>query len=170
MQMVKNIVIIIVVVWFGLVAFMPKKALYYRLEEELAKQDIKLNEKLIDESLFSLRIEDVNVYVKGINIASIREINLFTLLFYSHLSIDEVNLDSSLGMLAKDIGRSDIFHSISSPTNLVVDVNSSIAKVDGLVDLAQRKVRLDIENSPNIKMIRPMLKKDEKGWYYETNF
>lgn len=171
MQMVKNIFIAIVVVWLSVVMFMPKSNLYYKLEEELSKKDIKLNEKLIDDGLFSLTIKDVDIYIKGINIASIQKIELFTLLFYTHISIDAVGLDKSLkNIIAQDIEKSNIYHSVLSPMNLTLDINSSIAQITGLVDLRTRKVRLDVENSPNIKIIKSLLKKDDKGWYYETTF
>ncbi len=171
MQMVKNIFIAIVVVWLSVVMFMPKSNLYYKLEEELSKKDIKLNEKLIDDGLFSLTIKDIDIYIKGINIASIQKIELFTLLFYTHISIDAVGLDKSLkNIIAQDIEKSNIYHSVLSPMNLTLDINSSIAQITGLVDLRTRKVRLDVENSPNIKIIKSLLKKDDKGWYYETTF
>lgn len=171
MQMVKNIFISIVVVWLSLVIFMPKSNLYYKLEEELAKKDIKLNEKIIYEGLFSLRLEDVSVYIKGINIASIKKIELFTLLFYTHISIESVGLDESLkNMVAQDIEMSSIYHSLISPMDLRVDINSSIAKLSGLVDLGERRVRLNIEESSNIELIKSLIKKDENGWYYETAF
>ena len=171
MQMVKNIFIAIVVVWLSVVIFMPKSNLYYKLEEELSKKDIKLNEKLIDDGLFSLTIKDIDIYIKGINIASIKKIELFTLLFYTHISIDAVGLDESLkNIIAQDIEKSNIYHSILSPMNLTLDINSSIAQITGLVDLRTRKVRLDVEDSPNIKIIKSLLKKDDKGWYYETTF
>lgn len=171
MQMVKNTLIFILVLWLSLIIFMPKKALYYKLEEELLKQDIKLNEKMIDEGLFSLKIEDMSVYIKGINIASIKEINLFTLLIYTHISIESIGLDESFrAMMPQDIKMSNIYHTIDSPMDLVVDINSSIAQIDGIVDLKSRKVRLDIKESSNIAIIKSLLKKDDKGWYYEKSF
>ncbi len=81
MQMVKKSFIVLMVAWLGILVLMPKQELYYKLEEELAKQDIKLNEAKINEGLFSLTLNQVNVYFKGINVATIEEVNLCTLLF-----------------------------------------------------------------------------------------
>ncbi len=62
---------------------MPKQEFYYKLEEALLTQEIALNEKEIEENLFGLSLKNVSVYVKGINVANIEEVKLFTLLFYS---------------------------------------------------------------------------------------
>ena len=45
MQMVKNIFISLFFLWFAILIFMPKQKIYYTLEHELLKQDIKINEK-----------------------------------------------------------------------------------------------------------------------------
>jgi len=57
MQMVKKILLVVAIVWFTVLAFMPKLELYYTAEEALAKQDIVLNEEKISESLFGLNLE-----------------------------------------------------------------------------------------------------------------
>jgi uncharacterized membrane protein len=80
MQMVKKSVLIFLMLWFAILLFMPKAELYYTIEKSLAKQDIKLNEKSIEEGPFSLTLKDVTVYVKGIALAKIEELDFFTLL------------------------------------------------------------------------------------------
>ena len=87
MQMVKKSALIFLMLWFSILLFMPKAELYYTIEQSLAKQDIKLNEKSIEEGLFSLTLKDVTVYVKGIALANIEELDFFTLLFYSSLEV-----------------------------------------------------------------------------------
>ncbi len=173
MQMVKNIFIAIVVIWLSLVIFMPKSNLYYKLEEELAKQDIKLNEKMIEDRLFSLHIEGVDIYLKGIYMATIKEINLFTLLFYSDLSIEEIGLREPIkNMMPNGVEIVNISHSILSPLNLVVDANASLGSIKGLVDLGHRNIRISLDNIKNIAKIKSIvkIKKDKNGWYYETAF
>jgi len=51
MQMVKKSVLIFLMLWFSILLFMPKAELYYTIEQSLAKQDIKLNEKSIEEGV-----------------------------------------------------------------------------------------------------------------------
>ena len=74
MQMVKRSIIVFVITWIAIIVLMPKQELYYKLEEELAKHEIILNEEEIDEGLFSLKLKQVTVFFKGIDVATITDI------------------------------------------------------------------------------------------------
>ncbi len=171
MQMVKNSLIAFIVVWLGILVFMPKQESYYKLEEALAKHEIKLNETNIDEGLFSLNLKDVTVYFKGINVATIEEVSLFTLLFYNSIELQLLIVDDSLKkMLPQEIKSVVARHSILSPLEVSIDASGSFGSALGNIDLNEGKVRLDFNESKNIDMLKSQLKKDEKGWYYETSF
>lgn len=171
MQMVKNIVMVFVLAWLSVVILMPKKAMYYKLEETLAKNDIKLNEKKIDEGLFSLTLEQVSVYVKGINVANIEEVRLFTLLFYTSLEVETLMMDDSLKtVLPQETKHATATHSILAPIEVDVKAEGSFGSLRGNVDLNARTIHLDFNESKNIEMLKPQLKKGEKGWIYETSF
>ncbi len=171
MQMVKNILIAFIVVWFGILVFMPKQEFYYKLEAELAKHEIKLNETSMNEGLFSLNIKQVTVYFKGINVATIEEVSLFTLLFYNSIELRSLTVDDSLKkMMPQEIEKAVAIYSILSPAEVVVDASGSFGSMSGKIDLSEAKVRLDFNESKKIEMLKPQLKKDEKGWYYETSF
>jgi hypothetical protein len=171
MQMVKKSFIVLIVAWLGILVLMPKQELYYKLEEELAKQDIKLNEAKINEGLFSLTLHQVSVYYKGINVAAIEEVSLCTVLFYSSLELRSLQMDDSLKtMVPEETKKALLSHSILSPLNISVDASGSFGSMAGKIDLGERKVRLDFNESKNIEMLKPQLKKDEKGWFYETSF
>jgi len=171
MQMVKNILIAFIVIWLGILVFMPKQEFYYKLEEELAKHEIKLNETSMNEGLFSLNVKQVTVYFKGINVATIEEVSLFTLLFYNSIELRSLTVDDSLKkMMPQEIEKAVAIHSILSPLEVAVDASGSFGLMTGKIDLSEAKVRLDFNESKNIEMLKPQLKKDEKGWYYETSF
>lgn len=171
MQMVKNIVMVFVLGWLSVVILMPKKAMYYKLEEILAKNDIKLNENKINEGFFSLTLEQVRVYVKGINVANIEEVHLFTLLFYTSLELEMLMMDDSLKAVApQETKHATATHSIFSPVQVSVEAEGSFGSLSGKVDLNGRTIHLDFNESKNIEMLKPQLKKGEKGWVYETSF
>ncbi len=170
MQMVKNILVVFIVVWLGILVFMPKQELYYKLEEELSKHEIRLNETTIDEGLFSLNLKKITVYVEGIHVATIEELKLFTLLFYSRVELQLLKVDDSLKkMLPQEIENATAVYSVLSPLEVIVTARGSFGAIDGKVDLNESKVRLDFNESKHIEMLKPQLKKDEKGWYYETS-
>ncbi len=172
MQMVKNIFITFIVFLFALLVFMPKQELYFTLEKELAKQDIEINEQSIEEGIFSLNLIKPVIYVKGIKIASIEKINIFTLIFSTNINVKSLILDDSLKSFAPGkIDVANISHSLFSPFNVNIGANGSFGAIEGSANLNERTLRLDFtETTKELDSIRSNLKKDEKGLYYETSF
>lgn len=171
MQMVKKSGIALMVAWFAILVLMPKQEFYYKLEEVLAKQEIELNEEKIDEGFFSLDLHQVTVYFKGIPVATIEEMDLFTLLFYSSLELQGLHMDDSLkSMVPQETQKAVLSYSVLSPLKVSVDAQGSFGGMTGTIDLNARQVHLDFNESTNIEMLKPQLKKDEKGWIYETSF
>jgi len=171
MQMVKKSFIAFMVIWIAILVLMPKQAFYYKLEEELAKHEIKLNEQKSNEGFFSLNLKQVTVYFKGIPVATIEEVNFFTLLFYSRIELQSLHVDDSLKtMVPQETQKAVLAHSVLSPLEVLVDASGSFGSMTGNIDLSEQKVRLDFNESKNIEMLKPQLKKDKNGWFYETSF
>jgi len=171
MQMVKKILIMMGIFWLAFIVLMPKQELYYKLEEVLEKQSIVMNEKQKDEGFFSLTLHQVDVYVKGIKLATIEKVNFFTLFCYSSVLCDEIILDDSLKtMLPTEITSVKITHGIWAPLKVNIQAKGAFGSAEGLVHLNNRSIRLDFNESKGIEMLKPTLKQDEKGWYYETSF
>jgi hypothetical protein len=171
MQMVKKIFIAFFVLWFALLLFMPKQELYYKLEQALVKEGIKINEERIEEGVFSLTLKNADLYVKGIKIATVEKVNLFTLLFYTKVELSELLLDSSLKRMAPQRTQSaTLSHTLLSPMHVSIQAEGSFGLLAGNADLKERKVHLDFVEEKEIDMIKQMLKKGEAGWYYETSF
>jgi len=171
MQMVKKSGIVLMVAWLAILVLMPKQEFYFKLEEMLAKHEIELNEEKRDEGLFSLDLHQVTVYVKGIPVATIEELDLFTLLFYSRVEVQGLHMDDSLkGMVPQEVREALLSHTILSPMKVSVDAEGSFGEMTGMIDLNARQVHLDFNESKNIEMLKPQLKQGEKGWIYETSF
>ena len=171
MQMVKKSLIVLAAAWIAIIVLMPKREFYYKLEEELAKHDVILNEESIDEGLFSLNLNQVTVYFKGINVATIEEVKLATLLLYSCIELRSIEVDDSLKtMVPQNTKQASASHSVLSPMEVLVDASGSFGSMSGSIDLSERKVRLDFNESKGLDMLKPQLKKEEKGWGYETSF
>lgn len=171
MQMVKKSIGIIFAVWFTLLLFMPKEEIYYAVEKMLAAQDITLNEKSIDEGLFSLTLKDVTVYVKGVALANIDEIDFFTLLFYNTLSIDNLVVDEVLhSKIPAKTEEAVLTYQIFAPLTVSIDANGSFGYAQGSIHLADKQVHVDFVKPKEIDMIKSFLKKGEKGWFYEKSF
>jgi len=171
MQMVKQIFIFIVLLWFSILLFMPKQELYYKLEKELEIKNIKINEESINTGLFSLTLNHADIYVKGIKLATAEEIDFFTLLFYSKVEFQKLILDSSLSSMAPtDIEKLTFSHFIWNPLNISVNAQGTFGALNGDIYLSDQTVRLDFNESKSIEKFKSKLKQDDKGWYYETSF
>ena len=171
MQMVKKSIIVLVITWAAVIILMPKQELYYMLEKELSKHEIILNEQELDEGMFSLRLKQVTVYFKGINVAMIEEMKLTTLLFYSCVKVESLQVDDSLKtMVPQNTKEARVKHSVLSPLKLFVEANGSFGAMEGSIDLSERNIRLDFNESKHLEMLKPQLRKEEKGWVYETSF
>lgn len=171
MQVVKNIFIGLLLGWFALLVFMPKEELYYKLEETLAQNDIKINEKHMKSGIFSLTIYDADMYIKGIKLATIKEIDFFTLLFYTTIDIDTLTVDDSLkNMLPTEINSVHLMHNVLAPMHVDVVADGAFGGLEGSVNIDKRTTRLDFNDSVNIEVLKPKLQEDQKGWYYETSF
>lgn len=169
--MVKKGFIFIFVFWIGVVVLMPKTKFYYKLEEQLKQQDIILNEKSIQEGWFGMDIEGVTLYAKGIEMAKIETITLFTLLGYSCVEINGVEVDDSLSnILPTSIRHITIEHSLLKPLDLQLNAEGGFGGVEAEVDLASKRLLLDFNQTIEIDAIGSKLKKTEKGWHYETSF
>ncbi len=150
---------------------MPKQEIYYKLESLLLTHEVALNEEEIDEGMFTLEFKNVCVYVKGIPIAKVEKIKLFTLLFYASIKVEGLEMDDSLSnMVPQETQEALLTHSILDPLSVSLDAIGSFGSMNGNIDLKDRTVYLDFNESKNIQMLKPQLQKTEKGWVYETSF
>ena len=171
MQMVKKIVTAVFLIWFVLILFMPKEEIYFKVEQELAKHEIVLNEESRREGLFSLDLTNVTIYVKGIPLVTVEELSFFTLLLYHCLEFKTVYIDESLkNMTPTEIENLRISHGIWSPLNLSLDAKGVFGEAAGSVNLKDRTLHLDFNDTKSLEMISSKLKQGEEGWYYETSF
>jgi hypothetical protein len=171
MQMVKKVAGFFLVLWVALIVFMPKEEFYFSLEKVLAKQGIETNEAQISEGLFSLNLHDLAVYAKGIKMATIQDVECFTLLFYTHITITGITVDNALkSMLPTKIEKQQFTYSVFDPRHIQIEVEGSFGVATGTIDLVERKVHIDFEKSAKLGSFRSQLKHGEEGWYYESTY
>jgi len=167
MQMVKKIIVTLLLLWFALLAFMPKEQLYFGLERELVKQGIEINEKSIDEGIFDLVLHDVSIYVKGVKIATAKQVSFFTLFVYNKVKIDLLHTDKGLKSILSLYLEKTVWHySIVDPMHIYFRARGDIGVLKGFISLKKRKAYIDFEDPKKANKIKRYLKKDQKGWYY----
>jgi hypothetical protein len=169
--MVKKIIFIMLTVWVGFLLFMPKAEFYYTLEKKLSLKDIYLNEDQIDEGLFTLNVKNITVYAKGIEIAHIKEVSFFTFLFYNSLKAKDIKLDEMLSANAPiTIDSLKAIYILARPFTVTLEGNGSLGEIDGKINVLHKNIHMDLMKIKNINTLKPFLKKDKRGWYYEKSF
>jgi len=171
MQMVIRFLAGLLLVWGAFLIFMPKEELYFKLERELVKQGVEINEGAIEEGALRLLLKDVSMYAKGIEIAHIEEVRSLTLLLYTRITVLGIDVDEGFRtMVPEHTERIVLTHTVMAPQRIFIEAEGSFGRVKGSVSLDTRILHLDIIETRDIEPIRPYLKQGEKGWYYETAF
>jgi hypothetical protein len=172
MQMVKRIVggffLFILLMWL----FAPKQELYYLLEQKLKEKDIIISNETVVDTWFGVNIQNADIYVKGIKMANVADLQLNVFFFYDTLEVENINIDEALQAMApKSIDELKVKYSVIDPLHVTIDGLGSFGTASGVVDLKEKMVHIDFPVAKDIQTIKKFLKKDKTGgWYYETNY
>jgi len=171
MQVVKKIPLYFLVILFSLAVFAPKRELYYLLEAYLMRQDIIIDNEEIRSGLFSLELRHPVLYVKGIRVADIEEVSLISLLFYTAATARGIKTDASFRRwVPEKIETVSLHYQVLNPVNIILKAKGSFGAVEGYISIRKRVLHLDLTEEKSIGILKSLLKKGEKGWYYETTF
>ncbi len=174
MQMVKKIIISIIssfIILLALLISAPKHELYYKLEQELEKNGVVISDEKFTNTILGVKIENANIYVKGINVAHIKSIDLDIFFLFNSLTIDNVTTDKSIqNFVPKNINYAKAVFSILKPYKISIDANGSFGEITGGVYLNMNKIFIRVPKPKDISAFRGFLKTDAKGLYYEKFF
>ena len=170
--MVKKSLIVILLVFIEAVLFAPKLELYYLLEHKLDDEmGVIINEKVAKEKLFGLDLEGLRVYYEGADIATIRDINIFSLLLFTKVKALNIEPSAYLNRFVSfKVDTLSLIHSIFNPLFIEIEANGSFGEFRGGIDLRERVIKLRLVEAKDIASIREFLRRDKKGWYYEQSF
>lgn len=137
---------------FALLMLLPKESLYNLLEKELNKYDVIISDEKRFEDTFSFKITDGNLYVKGINLANIKKAKVTSYLFFTDIELKNIKLlDSLQNMVPSPVTSANITYSILNFDKLDIKANGSFGKVDGFVDLRNRKIIVNLDPTSKMK-------------------
>jgi len=171
MQMVKKVLITLLVLFLSLVVFAPKERLFFLLEEKLQGSDVVISNEMIDSGLLGLDITQSEISFKGVPLAKVERMDIFTLLFYSSVELENMVLDeTSRSMLPISEFNLSLSHNLLAPKSLNLTLSYQAVKTQAkLKFLDEGKVRVEVEDINGSDWLKPLMKKDENGWYYEAD-
>jgi len=166
--MVKKILLVLVLLPFLVLALSPKKELFYLLEKRLANQGIVLSGGTMDAGIFGLSVEHPTVYFKGIKVATVDELSIVSVLFWTRVSAERIVVDSALHAYAPPkIDRVQIHHQLLAPTEAAITIDDPQFGGTGSLDLSQRHLRVLFPKLPAGAPAARYLKRTKGGWVYE---
>jgi len=171
MQVVKRGLLLFLLLWVGVIVFMPKESLYFALEKHLAKEGIEINEAEIEEGMFGIILKQPIIYIEGIKVARVKTIRMYTLLFYTSIKATNIEIEKGFRRyVPSKIEKIWLIHTLLHPLEASVTAKGSFGTITGMIDLKKHKVHLDVTNPEKLGILQRQIKKDKKGWYYETSF
>ena len=171
MSLVKKTILIVLTLWISLILFAPKRELYYLLEKRLQKEQIVLSQERIRETALGLTITGGTLSIQGVKVGRIERIAFWTVLVYSDLEIENFKSDPGMAKFIDiEVSHADFRHTLLKPTVLTFFASGSFGDVKGTINLLDRSVKLRWLKTGEISALKPYLKRDNEGWFYERNF
>ncbi len=155
------------------VAFLPKKNLYYFGEEKLAGAKTIIANEQVKEGLFSLDLQNADVYVEGIRVAKVIEAKLQTYLLSTHLEAHQIRLSGmAKSFLPTKIEVLKMRYELWDPLRVKFTASGEFGEASGAYLPAMRKLVVVVHPSkmmrsryPNI--LQKMKKEKNGGFSYE---
>ncbi len=169
--MVKKIATVLVILPLLILLLAPKKEMVYLVEKQLATQGVRLGNAHIVPTLLGVTLEHPTLYVKGIPVATVQRLSLWTALVYTEIRIEGIHFDASLqAYLPKQIDRVRIKHSLLQPTRLPIAIDDAHHNGHGEVKLGERKLVIRMHTLPKDSPLKRYLKHTKEGWIYAKRF
>lgn len=161
---------------FALMVFIPKSSLYYLLEENMKKFDIVISKETLQENIFSLKVQNLEISFKDIHGAVIEEADITLLFFYNSLKFENIKLSSLLeAYLPAKIQELQVTYTIFKPLLVKIEAEGEFGEMQAEVDILERN--LSIKLQPTNIMLKQykksikMFKKSQEGDYvYAKSF
>lgn len=161
---------------FALIVFIPKSSIYYLLEENMKKFDIVISKETLEESIFSLKVQDMEISAKAIESGVVDEAEITLLFFYNSIHFSGIKLSSLVeAYLPSKVESLDISYSVFNPLKVSINGSGEFGQMSGVLNLNERDINITLEPS-NIMLKRYkksmiMLKKSKDGAYtYAKSF
>jgi len=159
----KKFIFFLVGLFLGFIVFMPKDNLYFTLQKYLSKKNIYINSKI--DSSMSLNLKKGVVYYNGMDIMMFEKVIISPFVFFNKIEADNVKIK----IQNLEIKKIDIVYSIINPMKIYINGNSNFGKIKGNINLLKKHIKIYILNLSN-NILKSILKKDKKGYFYYATF
>ncbi len=160
----------------ALMYFTPKVSIYYFFETQLKPYDIIISSESVQDSGLTLSIEDGVVFVKSIDSAKIKSVDVTILGVYNALSVTEIELSSvAESFVPLKIAQVDAVYSVIDPLNITANAVGEFGEVEAVVNLLERTLHVKLIPSALMKKdyrhtLRNLKKSENGEFVYDKTF
>lgn len=160
----------------ALIAFLPKKNLYYYAEEQLFKYKTVITNEQVDAGLFSLSLQHADIYVEGIRAAKVMEATLGIYVLHNVLHLHQIRLSGmAKNFLPTRIDSLTLSYDLWDPMQVHLDAKGEFGEAKGEILPLSNKMVIRLKPSKTMlrkyRSILSRMKKAKNGEYsYEQRF
>ena len=160
----------------ALMFFMPKVSLYHFAETQIKPFGVIFSNERVEDSGFTLKIEDTSVSMKKIPSAEIEMIEMKIWGVYNTIDIKNIVLSKAVKSFAPiNIDKINVSYTILNPLNITAYAEGGFGVAKATVDIVERKLHVDMEPSKIMKKkyrqtLRNLKKTKGGGYTYDENF
>jgi len=127
----------------ALIVFLPKESLYYLAENQIKQFDIIVSNESVKEQVLSLKIENLELSLKGIESATMESMDIELLLLYNVIEIKNISLSSVVDdYLPSRIERAKLFYTPFNPFILKATGEGEFGSFHASFNIVERNVTL----------------------------
>ena len=160
----------------ALLAFAPKKSFYFFGEKRLQKWHVVVDNEVLHEDLFSLELENAEIYVSGVKAAKIMQTSFKPYLLRNGIELEGIRISGvAKKFLPTRIDHADLHYEFWHPTQIKIEANGEFGVLDGALNIRNKKLVLHLMPTKSFKreygsLLRKMKKEKEGGYLYEQRF
>jgi len=172
MRLVKRVLIFLIVLYIGVIVFMPKKQLYYFAEKSLNdKYGVVISNEDISSTPLSLNINHALIFAQGLQVARVANAKVLPLLFVNKVELEDIELaNMAKQFINVSISSLRAKESILNPYIIDIDAVGNFGIIKGYANLKSRVLHLDLVEVKDANSLKKFFKKGKKGWFYESKF
>lgn len=177
--MVKKLTVLFAYLSFfmlSLMYFTPKVSIYYFLESELKPYDVIISSETLEDNGFSLNVQNALIYVKSIESAEIKDLDVTIFGLYNSIALKDIKLSSTVGSFVPlNVRDVNVAYHLFNPLNVTANAIGEFGEAEVFLNLAERSLHVVLKPSDLMKKsygnTLRNLKKSENGEFtYDKTF
>lgn len=156
------------------IVLIPKEKLYYTIESLLADNHVYLTGESVINRFVYLDVENVQVVLDNLDVATIENIRFTPWIFFNRLIISSVEVSPNYRtFFSGKIDRIELSYSLFHPLSVQIHADGDFGQCNGAVDLISEKVRVVFDATPQLRnypLLVYKLHREQEGLVYESDF